>query len=78
MYFCRNCIKIHAIYPFFREEVVPEFWRNFNLPDDVDAKSAFDQFERAVSILHAKVTKQKLSLPKYLLWSKTCTQNNKG
>ena len=38
-----------------REEIVPEFWRNFSVPEDLEAKSAFDQFERAVTHLHAKV-----------------------
>jgi len=38
-----------------REEVVPEFWVNFKRAEDLQLSSAFDQFERAVTHLHAKV-----------------------
>ena len=38
----------------FREEIVPEFWQSFAVGKDVDQKTAFDRFERAVTQLHAR------------------------
>jgi len=37
-----------------REEIVPEFWQSFSVDKDVDQKTAFDRFERAVTQLHAR------------------------
>ena len=41
-------------YFMFREEIVPEFWQSFSVDKDVDQKTAFDRFERAVTQLHAR------------------------
>ena len=37
----------------FREDIVPEFWRNFDIPANLDCKTGFDKFERAVTQLYA-------------------------
>ena len=36
-----------------REEIVPDFWGNFNIPANLDCKTGFDKFERAVTQLYA-------------------------
>ena len=37
----------------FREDIVPDFWGNFDVPANLDCKTGFDKFERAVTQLYA-------------------------
>jgi len=60
-----------------REDVVPEFWGNFNISEDMEAKSAFDQFERAVTRLHAKVASFNPSLQELNRLRNACHTNNR-
>ena len=58
---CNYFIELGFFFVFYiealltREEVVPEFWVNFKHAQDLQNSAAFNQFERAVTQLHAKM-----------------------